>query len=49
MIFLYLALKNWWEKFCDDIYFQGGDGELYRDELKNIRHRPEYKWAFEKQ
>lgn len=45
----YQSIKNgWWEEFCNDIYFHGADGDLYRDELKNIRNRDEYRWAFEK-
>lgn len=40
--------KGWWEEFCSDIYFHGGDAALYKDCLMRIPKRPEYKWAFEK-
>ncbi len=46
----YLSIKNgWWEEFCSDIYFHGGDAALYKDCLMRIPQREEYKWAFEKQ
>lgn len=40
--------KGWWEDFCSDIYFYGGDAALYKDCLLRIPKRKEYKWAFEK-
>ena len=46
----YESIKDgWWEEFCSDIYFYGGDTALYKDCLMRIPERPEYKWAFEKQ
>ncbi len=45
----YADIKNgWWDNFCEDIYFYGSDGDLYKDELRDIQHRNEYKWAFHK-
>ncbi len=45
----YQSIKNgWWERFCDDIYFPGDNGEKYRKEMRNILNRSEYRWAFEK-
>ncbi len=45
----YTDIKNgWWDYFCEDIYFYGSDGDLYKDELRNIQYRNEYKWAFHK-
>lgn len=45
----YKSIKDgWWEEFCSDIYFHGGDADLYKDCLIRIPKRPEYKWAFEK-
>lgn len=41
--------EGWWEEFCSDIYFYGGDGVLYKDCLMRIPQRPEYKWAFERE
>jgi hypothetical protein len=41
------SIKNgWWEEFCSDIYFLGGDGALYKDCLMNIPKKPKYKSAF---
>lgn len=43
----YSAIQNgWWKDFCDDIHFYGPEDELYREELRNIPNRDEYKWAF---
>ncbi len=43
----YQSIKDgWWDRFCDDIYFQGGDGELYREEMKNIPNIKAYQKAF---
>lgn len=42
------AKAGWWEDFCSDIYFHGGDAALYKDCLLRIPGRREYKWAFEK-
>ena len=45
----YKSIKEgWWEEFCSDIYFRGGDAELYKDCLMRIPKRTEYRWAFEK-
>lgn len=45
----YKSIKEgWWEDFCSDIYFYGGDNALYKDCLMRIPKREEYKWAFEK-
>ena len=45
----YQSIKDgWWEEFCSDIYFYGGDAALYKDCLLRIPQRIEYKWAFEK-
>lgn len=41
--------EGWWEEFCSDIYFYGGDTALYKDCLMRIPERPKYKWAFERQ
>ncbi|MCE8924106.1 FRG domain-containing protein [Bacteroides ovatus] len=38
--------KGWWEEFCSDIYFHGGDAALYKDCLMNISKQAQYKWAF---
>ena len=38
--------EGWWEEFCSDIYFHGGDGALYKDCLMRIPKRDEYSWAF---
>ena len=44
----YDSIKDgWWEEFCSDIFFHGGDAALYKDCLMRIPKRPEYKWAFE--
>ena len=40
--------EGWWEEFCSDIYFYGGDGALYKDCLMRIPKQKRYKWAFEK-
>ena len=40
--------EGWWEEFCNDIYFYGGDGALYKDCLMRIPKQKRYKWAFEK-
>ncbi len=40
--------QGWWEDFCSDIYFHGGDAALYKDCLLRIPKQPEYKWAFER-
>ena len=40
--------EGWWEEFCSDIYFHGGDADLYKDCLMRIPKRTEYRWAFEK-
>lgn len=40
--------EGWWEEFCSDIYFYGGDGALYKDCLMRIPKQEKYKWAFEK-
>ena len=46
----YQSIKDgWWEEFCSDIYFYGGDAALYKNCLMRIPQRNEYKWAFEKQ
>ncbi len=43
----YQSIKDgWWEEFCSDIYFYGGDAALYKDCLMRIPERAEYKWAF---
>lgn len=39
--------EGWWEEFCSDIYFYGGDGALYKDCLMRIPKQGKYKWAFE--
>lgn len=39
---------GWWEEFCNDIHFYGAEDELYRQELKDLPNRPEYRWAFYK-
>jgi len=45
----YASIKEgWWEEFCSDIYFFGGDGALYKDSLMKISKQEKYKWAFEK-
>ena len=45
----YQSIKDgWWEEFCSDIYFYGGDAALYKDCLMRIPQKDEYKWAFEK-
>lgn len=45
----YKSIKEgWWEEFCSDIYFYGGDADLYKDCLLLIPKQPEYRWAFEK-
>lgn len=45
----YASIKEgWWEEFCSDIYFFGGDGALYKDCLMKISKQEKYKWAFEK-
>ena len=38
--------KGWWEEFCSDIYFLGGDGVLYKDCLMRIPKKPKYRSAF---
>ena len=43
-----LIKEGWWQEFCDDIYFNSPDGELYRQALREIPDREEYKWAFYK-
>ncbi len=46
---LHASIKEgWWEEFCSDIYFFGGDGALYKDCLMKISKQEKYKWAFEK-
>ena len=41
------SIKNgWWEEFCSDIYFLGGDGALYKDCLMKIPKNPKYRSAF---
>lgn len=41
------SIKNgWWEDFCSDIYFLGGDGALYKDCLMKIPKNPKYRSAF---
>lgn len=45
----YKSIKEgWWEEFCSDIYFHGGDAALYKDCLMRISKRDEYRWAFER-
>lgn len=46
--YYYSAIKgrDWWEEFCNDIYFYGEDGILYRDALMNLPQNREYRWAF---
>ena len=45
----YTSIKEgWWEEFCSDIYFHGGDAALYKDCLMRISKRDEYRWAFER-
>ena len=45
----YESIQNgWWEEFCEDIHFYGAEDELYRQTLKEIPNRPEYRWAFYK-
>lgn len=39
------AVEDWYS-FCDDIHFYGPEDELYREELRNLPNRDEYKWAF---
>lgn len=44
----YQSIKEgWWEEFCNDIYFHGGDAALYKDCLMRIPKVCKYKWAFE--
>lgn len=38
--------EGWWEEFCSDIYFHGGDAALYKDCLMRIPQIDKYKWAF---
>lgn len=42
----YKNIDAWWIKFCEDIYFSDVEDELYRQLMKDIRKREEYKWAF---
>lgn len=43
----YFSKTDFWEKFCDKIYFSGDKkGELHR-QMVDIKNRPEYRWAFE--
>lgn len=39
------AVEDWYS-FCDNIHFYGPEDELYREELRNLPNRDEYKWAF---
>ena len=43
-----LIQKGWWDEFCEDIHFYGAEDELYRQTLKELPQRPEYRWAFHK-
>lgn len=43
-----LIQKGWWNEFCEDIHFYGGEDELYRQTLKELPQKPEYRWAFYK-
>lgn len=43
---LYDHIEEWWSAFCNDIYFASSDGEWYRDEMKELSHRPEYREYF---
>ena len=45
----YKSIQNgWWNEFCDNIHFYGAEDELYRQTLKELPNRPEYRWAFYK-
>lgn len=41
-----IMYDNFWERFCDNIYFYGNDGEMFRQELIRLPEREQYKWAF---
>lgn len=46
----YMDIKNgWWEDFCKDIYFQGKNGSLLKQEFLNLRNNDNYSWAFEEE
>lgn len=44
----YDAVRNddFWEKFAENIYFYGNDGELFMQDLMHLPERKQYKWAF---
>lgn len=44
----YKNIDVWWINFCEDIYFSDAENELYRQLMKDIRNRDEYKWAFKR-
>lgn len=45
----YDSIRNgWWEEFCSDIFFYGGDGPIYKDLLRRLPEREEYKKAFQR-
>lgn len=39
--------NGWWDAFCEDLHFCGAEDELYRQALKELPQRPEYKKYFE--
>lgn len=45
----YTDIKNgWWRNFCEDIHFYGAEDELYRQALRELPEKQEYRRAFEK-
>lgn len=43
----YQSIKNgWWQTFCEDIHFYGAEDEIYRQALRELPQRPEYKKYF---
>lgn len=43
----YMDIKNgWWEEFCKDIYFQGKNGKILKQEFREIKSNEKYSWAF---
>lgn len=43
----YESIKNgWWQTFCEDIHFYGAEDEIYRQALRELPQRPEYKKYF---
>lgn len=38
--------EGFWENFCENVYFFGNDGELFKQDLIRIPEKEQYKWAF---